>query len=619
MFTTRPELVGTFGMVASTHWLASAAGMAVLERGGNAFDAAVAAGFVLQVVEPHLNGPAGDVPILAATPAGDAVVGALRPGRRRPAGATIAALPGRGPRPGPGTGLLAAVVPGRLRRLADCCCATTAPGACATCSSTPSATPSGGMPVLPRRGRDDRDRRGRCSASDWPTLGGALAARRRGARARAAVRATRRWPTPGGGWSPRPRPPAADREAQIDAALAAWCQRLRRRGDRPLRRARPAHRRLRRPPRRRADRRRHGRLAAAATRTPLAPTTTAATRCCKCGPGARARSSCRAGPARGLRPRRDATRTAPTSSTLVDRGMKLAFADREAFYGDPDFVDVPLDDLLSAAYNDERRELVGDARLAELRPGRIARPRRAGRLRGGAVPAVAPPGRGGAPSRAPRVAAGARARAAGGRRRARGDTCHLDVVDRWGNMVVGHAQRRLAADLAGHPGAGLPASAPGRQMFWLDEGTACTPGAGQAPPHHADARAGAARRRALAGLRHARAATSRTSGSSHSSCAHRAPRAATCSRPSTAPAFHSDHCRRSFWPRAGLAREADHRGALRRRGAGELRAPRAMTWSSAPPGRRAGCRRCPRADDERPAVLRAGANPRGMQGYAVGR
>ena len=63
-FTTRPELRGTFGMVASTHWLASAAGMAVLERGGNAFDAAVATGFTLQVVEPHLNGPGGEVPAL---------------------------------------------------------------------------------------------------------------------------------------------------------------------------------------------------------------------------------------------------------------------------------------------------------------------------------------------------------------------------------------------------------------------------------------------------------------------------------------------------------------------------------------------------------------------------
>ena len=63
-FTTRPELRGTFGMVASTHWLASAAGMAVLERGGNAFDAAVAAGFALQIVEPHLNGPGGDLPAI---------------------------------------------------------------------------------------------------------------------------------------------------------------------------------------------------------------------------------------------------------------------------------------------------------------------------------------------------------------------------------------------------------------------------------------------------------------------------------------------------------------------------------------------------------------------------
>ena len=73
-FTTRPELRGTFGMVASTHWLASAAGMAVLERGGNAFDAAAAAGFALQVVEPHLNGPGGDLPAIVYDVATDEVV-----------------------------------------------------------------------------------------------------------------------------------------------------------------------------------------------------------------------------------------------------------------------------------------------------------------------------------------------------------------------------------------------------------------------------------------------------------------------------------------------------------------------------------------------------------------
>src|SRR3546814_4334603 len=64
MVTTRPEIRGTFGVVTSTHWVASAVGMAALERGGNAFDAGVACGFTLQVVEPHLNGPGGDLPAI---------------------------------------------------------------------------------------------------------------------------------------------------------------------------------------------------------------------------------------------------------------------------------------------------------------------------------------------------------------------------------------------------------------------------------------------------------------------------------------------------------------------------------------------------------------------------
>ncbi len=109
-FTTRPQLAGTFGMVASTHWLASAAGMAVLEQGGNAFDAAVAAGFVLQVVEPHLNGPAGEVPVIGfdASSGQPFVLDGQGPA---PADATLAAFAALGLDLVPGTGLLAACVP----------------------------------------------------------------------------------------------------------------------------------------------------------------------------------------------------------------------------------------------------------------------------------------------------------------------------------------------------------------------------------------------------------------------------------------------------------------------------------------------------------------------------
>src|ERR687887_1178643 len=110
-FTTRPEIEGTFGVVTSTHWIATAVGMATLEKGGNAFDAGVATAFTLQVVEPHLNGPGGDVPI---------IVHDVKRGRTEvicgqgpaPAKATIAHYRSEGLDMVPGTGLLAACVPG---------------------------------------------------------------------------------------------------------------------------------------------------------------------------------------------------------------------------------------------------------------------------------------------------------------------------------------------------------------------------------------------------------------------------------------------------------------------------------------------------------------------------
>jgi gamma-glutamyltranspeptidase/glutathione hydrolase len=110
-FTTRPEIEGTFGVVTTTHWIATAVGMAMLEKGGNAFDAAVATAFVLQVVEPHLNGPGGDVPVILhdAKRGKPEVICGQGPA---PAAATIGRFTEFGLDIVPGTGLLAACVPG---------------------------------------------------------------------------------------------------------------------------------------------------------------------------------------------------------------------------------------------------------------------------------------------------------------------------------------------------------------------------------------------------------------------------------------------------------------------------------------------------------------------------
>jgi gamma-glutamyltranspeptidase/glutathione hydrolase len=112
-FTTRPTLQGTFGMVSSTHWIASQSAQRMLELGGNAFDAAVAAGFVLHVVEPHLNGPGGDLPAIVSTVA-DPSPRVLCGQGPAPAGATPEAFAAMGLDHVPGSGPLAAAVPGAV-------------------------------------------------------------------------------------------------------------------------------------------------------------------------------------------------------------------------------------------------------------------------------------------------------------------------------------------------------------------------------------------------------------------------------------------------------------------------------------------------------------------------
>jgi gamma-glutamyltranspeptidase/glutathione hydrolase len=131
---------------------------------------------------------------------------------------------------------------------------------------------------------------------------------------------------------------------------------------------------------------------------------------------------------------------------------KLAFADREAFYGDPNFVGVPLDDLLADEYATERHSLVGDVASMELRPG-------------------SPGGR--APKLPPSTAPGDRrpGHLIGAGEPTRGDTCHVDVVDRWGNMVAATPSGGWLQSSPAIPGLGFCLGTRA-QMFWLTAGLA---------------------------------------------------------------------------------------------------------------------------------------------------
>ena len=111
MVLSRPEIVGTFGVVATTHWMATAAAMAILEKGGNAFDAAVAAGCVLHIVEPDQNGPGGDCPLILWSQKRQKVDVICGQGSA-PAAITSEKLRDQGLDTMPGIGHLPTVVPG---------------------------------------------------------------------------------------------------------------------------------------------------------------------------------------------------------------------------------------------------------------------------------------------------------------------------------------------------------------------------------------------------------------------------------------------------------------------------------------------------------------------------
>ena len=218
---TRPTLRGTFGMVSSTHWLASQSAMAELENGGNAFDAAVAAGFVLHVVEPHLNGPGGEVPAVFAT-AADASPTVLCGQGPAPAGATRRALPLPRARPDSRLGPDRGCGTRRCRRVAAAV-ARPRHEVAARGARLRDRLRARRASVAPARRRPRRDHVADCS----PSTG----RRRRSAGCRGARRrhtgsgtSTRSTPTCSSGLVTEGESAGASREAQIDAARRAWGQ-----------------------------------------------------------------------------------------------------------------------------------------------------------------------------------------------------------------------------------------------------------------------------------------------------------------------------------------------------------------------------------------------------------
>ena len=592
-FTTRPEIEGTFGVVTTTHWIATAVGMATLEKGGNAFDAAVATAFVLQVVEPHLNGPGGDVPVILhdVKRGKPEVICGQGPA---PAAATIARFGDLGLDIVPGTGLLAACVPGMFdtwmlllrdygtMRLSDVL--------------TPAISYArNGHPIVERATATIaiveelfRDH--------WPTSAavylpggnvppsGSMFANR--TLAETYERILREAANAGG-----------DRVRQIERARHVWSQGFVAEAIDRFSRTQKVMDVTGTP---------HGGLLTGADMARWeahveAPLTYdyAGYTVCKAGVWSQGPvmlqqlALLRGYDLDGMDP------TGPQFIHLQVECAKLAFADREAFYGDPNFVKVPIDTLLSEKYNAERRKLITNKASMDLRPGSLAG-------FGGNVHVRREEG--------PRAAVGslgAGEPTVGRVGEVIGDTVHFDIIDQAGNMVSSTPSGGWLQSSPVIPELGFCLGTRA-QMFWLDKNHPAALEPGKRPrttlsptlalrdgePYLAWGSPGGDQQdqwTAQFFLRHVHAKMN-------------------LQEAIDAPAWHSEHFPISFWPRTSrpgvLVVESRVPEAtvkeLRKRGH-EVEVGPAWSEGRLTAASRVGKRR------------RAAANPRGMQGYAAGR
>jgi len=443
--------------------MATAVGMSMLEKGGNAFDAAVATGFALQILEPHLNGPGGDLPAVLYTSEHDRVDVICAQGTA-PAGATIEHYHSEGLDLIPDNGLLATVIPGAF---------------------------DGWMLMLRNYGTLPL-RTVLEPAIDYAVNGHPILPRVAATIGELSIMFANEWPTSAATWMPGGKVPepysnfknpvlgqtwqrllteaesVSGREAQIDAArdvfyrgfiaatISDW-----------LHDAEAMD----------ASGNRHKAVLAgddlanwhATIEQPLEYDyhgwTLSKTQAWGQGPVLLQSLAL----LRGTDIASADTNSAEFVHTIVE-AMKLAYADREAYYGDPDFSTVPMKHLLSDVYNDARRQLIGDRANHDFRPGHIdgfeqqvdATHRVIASL--GSTGAVYEPTMAHLSNTTSDTTHG-------------GDTVHIDVIDKHGNMVSVTPSGGWLQSSPTIPGLGFCLNSRA-QMFWLapDLPTSLAPG-----------------------------------------------------------------------------------------------------------------------------------------------